>query len=62
MVETAVHLVDRIFLDVDVRQSVLTVARPLRLVMAMDAWFRHDSPPIPGATRGLGSHIRASMG
>ncbi|WP_419190834.1 transposase zinc-binding domain-containing protein [Saltatorellus ferox] len=37
MAQTAAHLVDRVFPDVDVRQWVLTVPRPLRLAMAMNA-------------------------
>ncbi|WP_145194735.1 transposase [Planctomycetes bacterium Poly30] len=37
MAQTAAHLVDRVFPDVDVRQWVLTVPKPLRLAMAMNA-------------------------
>ncbi|QDV05811.1 Putative transposase [Planctomycetes bacterium Poly30] len=37
MAQTAAHIVDRVFPDVDVRQWVLTVPKPLRLAMAMNA-------------------------
>ncbi|QDV07803.1 hypothetical protein Poly30_33360 [Planctomycetes bacterium Poly30] len=50
MAQTAAHLVDRVFADVDVCQWVLTVPQRLRLAMAMNAELSRE------VTR---AHIRA---
>ncbi|MFT6831418.1 MAG: hypothetical protein ACJAZN_001581 [Planctomycetota bacterium] len=42
MAQTAAHLVDRVFPDVPIREWVLSVPKPLRLAMAMDASLCRD--------------------
>ena len=52
MAQTVTHLVDRVFPDVDVRQWVLSVPKPLRLAMAMNADLCRDAG---------GAHIRVAV-